>query len=102
MGDTAIVAIRSTAGPCEGPGRSSAAEALLSVSLSGVEKYAWASLHRLRVDLLEMLVKVLAGSEQLSLAAAVGLVSGPGWREAYSSVGTAETRPRVGAPGRWP
>ena len=48
-----------------------------------MEKYAWASLHRLRVDLLEMLVKMLAGSEQLSLAAAVRLVSGPGWREAH-------------------
>lgn len=71
------------------------------LSQSCVRKSAEASLHRLRVDVLETLLETLALVRTANLVAAIGLVTAPAWRGAHCALLglLMGARIRVGPPG---
>lgn len=56
------------------------------MSLSCLRKSAEASLHRLRVDVLETLLETLALVRTADLVAAIGLVTAPAFRGAHCAL----------------
>lgn len=69
---------------------------------SCVRKSAEASLHRLRVDVLETLLQTLALVRTADLVAAIGLVTAPAWSGAHCALLGLLMGARIRGPaGRW-